>query len=159
MKLLKKISMILSATLLLWGCSDSDEPVNEVNATLSLSTNEIKVDGLGGVAVVTVTSSDDWRLAGICDWAHPSATSGKSGDEVTFTIDPNSLDKVRSATFKFFVGATVLPLQIECSPVYTVDLFTEREINLPKGKAIYLSNSKVTFPTSSLLTARRVKNG
>lgn len=135
MKLLKKISMILSTTLLLWGCSDSDKPINEVNATLSLSTNEIKIDGLGGVAVVTVTSSADWRLAGICDWAHPSATSGKSGDEVTFTIDPNSLDKVRTATFKFFVGSTVLPLQIECSPVYTVDLFTEREINLPKGKS------------------------
>jgi len=135
MKLFQKITMILSATLFLWGCSDNDEPVNEANATLSLSTNEIKTDALGGATVITVTSSANWQLAGVCDWAHPSATSGKSGDEVTFTIEPNSLDKIRTATFKFFVGATVVPLQIECSPAYIVDLLTEREIELPKGKS------------------------
>jgi len=144
MKRLKRISMILSATLFLWSCSDSDEPVNEANATLSLSTNEIKTDGLGGRATVTVTSSDDWQLAGICDWVHPSATSGKSGDEVTFTVEPNSLDKIRTTTFKFFVGATVVPLQIECSPAYIVDLLTKREIELPKGK----SNVSIKFESN-----------
>jgi len=77
MNLLKRISIVLSATLFLWGCSDSDEPVNEMNDSLSLSTNEIKINGLGGEVAVTVTSSDDWRLAGTYDWAHPSATSGK----------------------------------------------------------------------------------
>ena len=63
MNLLKRISIVLSATLFLWGCSDSDEPVNEMNDSLSLSTNEIKINGLGGEVAVTVTSSDDWRLA------------------------------------------------------------------------------------------------
>ena len=135
MNLLKRISIVLSATLFLWGCSDSDEPVNEMNDSLSLSTNEIKINGLGGEVAVTVTSSDDWRLAGTYDWAHPSATSGKSGDEVTFTIDPNSLDEIRTATFKFFIGSTVVPLQVECSPVYAVDLLTEQKIDLPRKKS------------------------
>ena len=135
MNLLKRISIVLSATLFLWGCSDSDEPVNEMNDSLSLSTNEIKINGLGGEVAVTVTSSDDWRLAGTYDWAHPSATSGKSGDQVTFTIDPNSLDEIRTATFKFFIGSTVVPLQVECSPVYAVDLLTEQKIDLPRKKS------------------------
>ena len=135
MNLLKRISIVLSATLFLWGCSDSDEPVNEMNDSLSLSTNEIKINGLGGEVAVTVTSSNDWRLAGTYDWAHPSATSGKSGDEVTFTIDPNALDEIRTATFKFFVGSTVVPLQVECSPVYAVDLLTDQKIDLPRKKS------------------------
>lgn len=134
MNLFKKISTTLSITLFLWGCSDNNEPLNETNATLSLSTSEIKVDGTGGEAIVTVTSSDNWRLAGIYDWAHPSATSGKSGDEVTFRFDPNTEDEVRNATFKFFIGSTVVPLQVVCTPVYTVNLLTEQEINLPKEK-------------------------
>lgn len=132
MKLLKRISIILSATLLLWGCSESDEPVNETNVTLSLSTNEIKVNGLGDEIPVTVTSSGDWRLAGTYDWAHPSITSGKSGDEVIFKIEPNSLNKIRTATFKFFVGSTVVPLEVECTPMYTVNPLTGQELNIPR---------------------------
>ena len=87
MKLFKNLMIVLSASLLLWGCSDDDESINSGNSTISLSTNILQVDKNGGDATVTVTSSDNWRLSGICDWAHPSVTSGKDGDVVTFTID------------------------------------------------------------------------
>ena len=70
MKLYKNLMIILSASLLLWGCSDDDESINSGNSTISLSTNILQVDKNGGDATVTVTSSDNWRLSGICDWAH-----------------------------------------------------------------------------------------
>ena len=82
MKLFKNLMIVLSVSLLLWGCSDDDESINNGNSTISLSTNILQVDKNGGDATVTVTSSDNWRLSGICDWAHPSITSGKDGDVV-----------------------------------------------------------------------------
>ena len=119
MKLFKNLMIVLSVSLLLWGCSDDDESINNGNSTISLSTNILQVDKNGGDATVTVTSSDNWRLSGICDWAHPSITSGKDGDVVTFTIDPNKLDEKRTATFKFFTGSSVVPLQVESQPAYS----------------------------------------
>lgn len=73
MKLFKNLMIVLSVSLLLWGCSDDDESINNGNSTISLSTNILQVDKNGGDATVTVTSSDNWRLSGICDWAHPSS--------------------------------------------------------------------------------------
>lgn len=70
MKLFKNLMIVLSVSLLLWGCSDDDESINNGNSTISLSTNILQVDKNGGDATVTVTSSDNWRLSGICDWAH-----------------------------------------------------------------------------------------
>ncbi len=132
MDILKKIMIALSAALILWGCSDDDESTDAGNATISLSTGIIQVDRNGGDATVTVTSSGDWRLSGVCDWAHPSMTSGKNGDVVTFTIDPNTLVENRSTTFKFFTGSAVVPLQIESAPAYIMDLLSESNLSISK---------------------------
>jgi uncharacterized lipoprotein YajG len=61
MKLFKNLMIVLSVSLLLWGCSDDDESINNGNSTISLSTNILQVDKNGGDATVTVTSSDNWR--------------------------------------------------------------------------------------------------
>lgn len=132
MNLLKKLMIMLSATLLIWGCSDDDESINEGKATISLSTDIIQVDKNGGDATVVVTSSGNWRLSGVCDWAHPSISSGKDGDIVTFTIDPNKLDEKRTATFKFFTGSSVVPLQVESQPAYIMDLISDRNLSISK---------------------------
>ena len=58
MKLFKNLMIVLSASLLLWGCSDDDESINSGNSTISLSTNILQVDKNGGDATVTVTSSE-----------------------------------------------------------------------------------------------------
>ena len=149
MKLFKNLMIVLSVSLLLWGCSDDDESINNGNSTISLSTNILQVDKNGGDATVTVTSSDNWRLSGICDWAHPSITSGKDGDVVTFTIDPNKLDEKRTATFKFFTGSSVVPLQVESQPAYIMDLLSDEALSITKEKStvrIQL-NTNVTDPT------------
>ena len=49
MKLFKNLMIVLSASLLLWGCSDDDESINSGNSTISLSTNNskwIKMEGM-----------------------------------------------------------------------------------------------------------------
>lgn len=133
MKLINRFMMILSATLLLWGCSDDDETTSGGDA-ISLSTNIIQMDKKGGDVTITVSSSGDWRLSGVCDWVLPSATSGSDGDEVTFTIDPNDLDEMRTATFKFFTGASVAPLQIEVAPAYLMTLLSEENVSVSNAE-------------------------
>ena len=125
MDFLKNIMITLLAATMLWSCSDNDESINGGETTISLSTNTNQADKNGGNITVTVTSSGYRRLAGVCDWAHPSVTSGKDGDVVTFTIDPNTLDEKRTATFKFFTGSAVAPLQVEILPDYIIDLLSD----------------------------------
>ena len=91
MKQLKYYMMILSALLMLGSCSDDDDPTTGMDARISLSSDVLQVTKEGGTVSVTVTSDADWRLAGVCDWAHPSATEGQSGDVVTFTVDEDDL--------------------------------------------------------------------
>ena len=64
MKLFKNLMIVLSVSLLLWGCSDDDESINNGNSTISLSTNILQVDKNGGDATVTVTSSDQEYVIG-----------------------------------------------------------------------------------------------
>lgn len=135
MKLFKSLMIVLSVTFPLWGCSDDDKSIDNDNPTISLSTNIIQMDKNGGDATVTVTSSGNWRLSGICDWAHPSVTSGKDGDIVTFTIDPNKLDEKRTATFKFFTGSSVVPLHVESQPGYMLELLSDKTLSIPKEKS------------------------
>lgn len=139
MKSLKYYLMIMSATLGFWSCSDDNDPAvdNGSNVAISLSSDTIQVAKEGGSVAVTVTSDGDWRLAGTCEWAHPSATEGKSGEEVTFTVDENTTGEKLSATFKFFTGSTVVPLLIESNPDYTLSLLSEDLIEIAEegGKA------------------------
>ncbi|MEY8685192.1 BACON domain-containing carbohydrate-binding protein [Bacteroides sp. AN502(2024)] len=132
MDFLKNIMITLLAATLLWGCSDDDESIDGGETAISLSTYTIQADKNGGDITVTVTSSGDWRLAGVCDWAHPSVTSGKDGDVVTFTIDPNTLDEKRTATFKFFTGSAVAPLQVEVLPGYMIDLLSDDHLSISR---------------------------
>lgn len=108
---MKKIFMmfVAAACFAFIGCSDDDTADDLSNATISITPDAIPAGADGSTTQVTVTSSGDWRLAGVCDWVHPSAESGKSGDVVTFTVDPNPTEESREATFKFFTGRQSFP--------------------------------------------------
>lgn len=149
MKLFKYLIIVLSISFLLWSCSDNNESTNEGNSTISLSTNIIQMDKNGGDATVTVTSSDNWRLSGICEWAHPSVTSGKNGDIVTFTIDPNKLTEKRATTFKFFTGSSVIPLQVESQHAYIMNLLSDETLSISKERKTIkiLFDTNVSDPT------------
>lgn len=152
MNLKNKLMIALSATLMLWSCSDDDESTNSDIATISLSTDIIQVDKNGGDATVTVTSTGDWRLSGVCDWAYPSITSGKSGDVVTFTINASKVDEKRTATFKFFTGSSVAPLQIECEAGYMMNLLSDANPSISREKNMVKIelNTNIADPTITL---------
>jgi hypothetical protein len=124
----------MSVALALCGCSDNDKEkaAEYQEATLSLSTEHIDAGVESSRATVTVTSSGDWRLSGTSDWAHPSATAGKSGDEVAFDIDANSTGADRESTFKFFIGSTAVPLQITSAANYYIKPLTDSELSFSK---------------------------
>ena len=149
MKFLNVLLITLFATTLFWGCSDDDDSTAGVNSSISLSTGIVQVDKKGGEVSVTVTSSGYWRLAGVCDWAHPSVTSGKNGDVVTFTIDSNEENVYRCCTFKFFVGAQVAPLKIESYPGYVMQLLSEESLSFSRDKDILTIklNTNIEDPT------------
>lgn len=147
MKQLKYYMMMLAALLTFGSCSDDDDPAGEAGAgtQISLSSNTLQVGEAGGTVSVTVTSDADWRLAGICDWARPSATEGQSGDEVTFTVDKNTTGEKLSTTFKFFTGASVAPLVIESVMGNTFALSSEEtmEVEQAGGQVVIKLKSNI----------------
>lgn len=148
MNLLKRTIIIVSAALTLWGCSDDDEASLTLTDSITLSANLIQTNKDGGNIAVTVTSSGDWRLSGTCDWAHPSERSGKSGDVVIITIFPNPLDEKRTATFKFFTGSSVAPLQVESEIAYVMNLLSDEKLSISKeeGSAIIQLSTNIAEP-------------
>ncbi len=128
---MKKILIAFAAAAaLLCACDDDNTGDEKVSsATITISTETLTAAPEGAQQSVTVTSSGDWRLAGVCDWAHPSATAGKSGETVTFTIDPNTTEAVRTATFKFFTGSAVAPLTISSEIGYNLTLLSSEEMS------------------------------
>ena len=115
---MKKIVWMLFAAAAWTGCGDdngADAPVPE--ATLELSAERLTFDADGRIddgsaTAVTVTSSGEWRLGGRQLWCVPSAVSGADGDEVTFTVEPNTSVETRTVTFTFMCGAVERQLQI-----------------------------------------------
>ncbi len=104
---MKKYIVLFTAVLAtLIGCSDKKESLTPVEE-ISVSTDTLKFNPEGGTLDVKVTSSADWRMAGISEWVTPSATSGASGATISFTAASNDKDYDRKAEFKVFVGATV----------------------------------------------------
>lgn len=150
MNTLKKAIIMLSAALVVWSCSNNDDPMDSgSSASISLSVSTLQVDKGGGNATVTITSSGDWRLSGVSEWAHPSTTSGKNGDVVTFTVSPNSGEEVRIATFKFFTGTAVVPLTVESAPGYSLNLLSEKEVSVSstQNSIKVLLNTNIAEPT------------
>lgn len=67
---LKNRIIVFLLAFTVWGCSDKDEPMTENASSVSLSTDIIQMDRNGGDVPVTITSSDNWRLAGVYDWVY-----------------------------------------------------------------------------------------
>lgn len=105
---MKKFLSILVCVLalLVTSCDDKNE-VTPAGGEISIDAQTLafKVDGtsLNGNSI-NVTSSGDWRLTTNQTWCQPSATSGKNGAKVTFTVEPNGVDDTREATFLFMCG-------------------------------------------------------
>ncbi|MBO8445365.1 MAG: hypothetical protein IAC23_06700 [Bacteroidetes bacterium] len=95
--------------LVLAGCKkDPQEPVTpEEPDEISVAPASRTVGGEGGTATTKVTSSGDWTLTTsgdvTYDWVTADKTSGKNGETVTFTVEPNDKEDL-TAEFLFVCG-------------------------------------------------------
>jgi hypothetical protein len=68
---MKKIFIaFVAVACALSACSDDDTADDLSRATISITPDAIPAGPDGTTTQVTVTSSGDWRLAGVCDWVH-----------------------------------------------------------------------------------------
>lgn len=116
-----------AAACLLAACTE-DEAENPGLDAIALTTEAIPAGPDGTTVEVTVTSSADWRVAGVCDWARVSAVEGTSGDKVTVTVDPNNTEESRQATFKFFTGSAVAALEVISEPDFSLERISDPEL-------------------------------
>lgn len=108
------------SVVLIYGCSDSgtddnsNPKPNSVVTKIYLSTYNLDFETKGGKKSITVKfaydiptqeSETQWQLVGDESWCTPSMTSGKDGDEVTFTVMDNKDTEERNAVFTFLCGA------------------------------------------------------
>lgn len=82
---------------------------------IALSEKEKELDADGGSFSVVVTSDRDWTLSGESAWVKASAGSGKSGDEVTFTVEKNTGTDPREVSFTFTCATNTVTLTVKQS--------------------------------------------
>lgn len=132
---MRKILYILPVILSLVSCTDIKEPdAEQDDSQISLSGTSLSflnsgesIDG----ASVNVTSSGDWTIIGKTDWCHPSSMSGKSGESVTFTADPNPSADSRSTVFSFVCGSKTEKLYVMQKSSDVIELYKD-EFSLPQ---------------------------
>ena len=118
---MKKFLLLAAALLALAGCKkEPDEPVTPAESDkISVSPASREVGGEGGTATTKVTSSGDWTL-GTADgksygWVTSDRVSGKNGETVTFTVDPNTEAEL-TAEFVFTCGKAAASFTIVSTP-------------------------------------------
>lgn len=82
---------------------------------IALSEKEKELEAEGGSFSVVVTSDRDWTLSGESAWVKASAASGKSGDEVTFTVEKNTGTDSREVSFTFTCATNTVTLTVKQS--------------------------------------------
>lgn len=133
-----------------WGCSDSDSDNLQPADNIALSKELISLDFEGGTDEIVVTSSGDWRMSGSSTWAHPSATEGKSGDTIVFTIDPNTTDQNLQSEFKLFTGSAVARLTVTCGEGYVLSLDSEAAVSVAQGGGEFAVKLATNIPAEEL---------
>ena len=109
------------------GACEKEEAVVD-NSSISLSENIIDAAPEGNVYDIKVTSSGDWRVSGLCDWARPLTESGKSGDVLKIEVDPSDSKEILTTQFKVFSGSAVQTLTFTSNPSCVVKLVSEPEV-------------------------------
>lgn len=122
------------ATVILWSCQEKEDlnvaASGKVELTGDVSEGQIVVGPDGGEFQVNVTSSENWRVSGISDWVSLSSESGKSGQPLTFKVDPYSGDKSRTVTFKVFAASAVESVSITQTPAYSISLVSDEVVDV-----------------------------
>jgi len=143
MKIMKKyLAIFAMAATMICSCQQHESDNPEQGGGLDIVEGEISLTGAdfsdgqivsgptGGDYALKVSSSDDWRVSGICDWTEPSAWSGKNGETLTFKVQPNDSDAPRSTVFKVFTGDAVASVTIVSNPTFVVSLVSDADVQV-----------------------------
>lgn len=106
---MKKFLLFAAAVLAFASCKPEDKPKDPdtpVNDEISIDIKEKAFENNGGSVDVKVKSSGDWTLTSAkeYDWVSPSATTGKDGATVKFTVEANTTTDELEAAFTFKAG-------------------------------------------------------
>ena len=130
---MKKIMYLIAPVLLMFIACNKEEAV--VEDVITLSTETIEAAPEGDVYEVKVTSSADWRVSGLCDWARPLAESGKSGEILKIEVDPSSSREIQTTEFKVFSGSAVKSLKVNSNPLFVMSLLTDNEVEFTSSES------------------------
>lgn len=142
---MKKILLLAAALLAFAGCKEKEnQPETPKADEISVSPEERTVGGEGGEVSVTVTSTADWSLASKdnakYDWVTASKTSGKNGDKVVFTVEPNT-DAEKTAEFIFSCGKAQASFKLVSTPQEVII----PTIEVTSGSSVEVGNASGTF--------------
>lgn len=130
MRMKKYISLFAAAALVLAGCGEKEQPQVVDNSSVDLSELSVVAGPEGGEFSVNVTSSEAWRVSGLCDWVTLAAESGASGEPLRLTVAPNPGEKVRTAVFKVFAGSAVKALTVTSNPSFVIKLVGDEAVSI-----------------------------
>lgn len=126
---MKKYITILAAAVLIAGCSKPGntpaQPVEPVSGSISLSEESVIAGPEGKTFEIQVTSSSEWHVAGYSEWVEFASLSGKSGQNLVFTVAENTGESLLTAEFKVFSDDAAKTLTVKSAPNYTIALSGE----------------------------------
>ena len=147
---MKKYITILAAAVLIAGCSKPGntpaQPVEPVSGSISLSEESVIAGPEGKTFEIQVTSSSEWHVAGYSEWVEFASLSGKSGQNLVFTVAENTGESLLTAEFKVFSDDAAKTLTVKSAPNYTIALSgeeTEFETSSDAGSFYVTLETKV----------------
>lgn len=155
---MKKFLFLAAALLAFAGCKEKEvQPDPQPQADeISVSPTDRTVGGEGGEVSVTVTSTADWTLASKgnakYDWVTASKASGKTGDKVVFTVDPNT-DEEKVAEFVFSCGEAEASFKLTSTPQEVIIPTIEVTSADPVEVGAEAGTFQVTLNVSETVTA------
>ena len=155
----KRLYMIMAVALFTgYACDDADTPQSGSQPdAIAVYPGSETVGYLGGDLKVVVASTGDWSLQGEAAWATPSATSGKNGDVVVFSVAPNSGSENINAEFTFVSGEATTTLDL-VSEAVIFEVSSDREPVVSSAQSRYEMQIRTNIPAEKL-TASVSKEG
>lgn len=131
--ILNRVTFLCAAVVLMMCAACKEDTVEEL-VSITLDHESYECGKEGGTVEVKVNSPTDWTLKGYSYWAVPSATAGKNGDVVTFTIEENLSLQPLQVEYLFTAGAATCPFVIkQAAGEYIEDAISLSEDKLTIG--------------------------
>lgn len=149
MKNIKHLLMIPVFSLMAFSSCSEAEKIEPDCSKIELSQNEVMAGPEGGKFNITVTSSEDWRVSGFCEWVSVEVEAGKNGEDLKIQVQPNTTKESRKTEFHVFAGSATALLTITSIP--------EVSMEFENGKDVLVGAEAGKFTVAVLTNAPELK--